>query len=204
MNLIKPYSKLFEFPYTTLLLLITFIACSDLRENKPTSFSHKWNKSLPTIGFYYGSSILPIERGKAGCRKPNAILEYSTSSFPEAIPFCIDSKVTKGLIYDSITKQEINSEIVTAGQSFVCLCPNDFKSVGYTWKKAKTVNDLPIMNPDLITIFSTRGSGINFDLEYRLHYRIPENLFCISTCRTFDRVLDEYVFTTTYQLLKIR
>jgi hypothetical protein len=186
---------------TKILLLVLLglqvVSCENLTPKKK-----KFNlPDLPTFSFFYGAFIFPIEKGKEGCRKPNSILLSSQPSFPESIPFCIDSKVNTGLIYDSITKLAITTDTLIAGQSFQCLC-NINETTHSIWKKAVNVENFPGNNPAVTTILdSDSGNSI---LEYRTHYRLPENLYCIALYCKVANSDSTISYKTQYQFLKIR
>jgi hypothetical protein len=178
------------------------IECNNIGD-KHLSKKDKFLASLPYAAIFYGAFILPIERGKEGCRKPNAIEYRSDDGAFGSVPYCTDSKVNTGLIYDSLTKQAITTDTTVAGQSFQCLC-SGLTSSGYAWKKANKVEDNPGANPSLTTIVDSYGGVDSFVLEYRTHYRLPENLYCITRCSVKKSNSDSYTYTIQYQMLKIR
>lgn len=146
---------------------------------------------------YILNTYLPEQRAKEQqqlqCSQPNAI--QFGGGYKNI--YCINNKVSNGLIFDANTMIEVQVDIISPGQSFLCQCGSNYYY--NQWQRGVKVEDNPPSGTaiSLILFNSPKSNIINTPLKYIINYTVPDNLYCITRCPTES---DNY----QYQFLKIR
>ncbi len=146
-----------------------------------------------TVIYYSLFVYFPEQERKRQCSQPNAI-EFSYVANDGSKVYCLNQKVSQGLIYDANTNLAITADTLSPGQSFLCKCPPEFN--GGAWYRGNKVEDNP-PNGVAITFIQFNNSKNNMPLQYLTNYNQIDNIYCISQCSATDN-------TAKYQFLKIR
>lgn len=142
--------------------------------------------------YYYAFFYRPEQMRKEQCSQPNAI-GFSYIDYDGRQYYCLNNKVSQGLIYDANTNVAITADTLSAGQSLLCKCPG---STGGQWQRGKIVEENPAPGVSISFILTTTSS--NVPIKYPTNYNQQDNLYCISQCSVTD------FSTLKYQFLKIR
>jgi hypothetical protein len=168
------------------LILFCFVACY-----KP--IPHLTERT--GLAYYYLLVYQPEEIRKQQCSQPNAI-GYSFGYASQI--YCINNKVSEGLIFDANTNAGIKIDTVIPGQSFICQCGSTFNA--NSWFRGNKAEDNPLAGSETTPIFASSpdtGAIKNTALVYKTHYNQPDNLYCITVCPANSR-------NRQYQFLKVR
>lgn len=169
------------------LILHTFLNCtgSPLSTKEKPDYALGWN-------YIFWAIIKPEQDRLASCARPNAIgFEYVDNNGNKV--YCLNNKVSQGLILDALTNMPITAETIIAGQSLFCSCGST-SSIGGQWQRGSKVEDNPSNG---VPISFIMYGNINAPLKYQTNYNQSDNLYCIKTCPSNS-------VSFQYQFIKIR